>query len=273
MILKPVSKRQSVILQVIGLVVVIVAYTMWSYYLHLDDEGNYIETYRFVPSWAQIAKGFQRVLSVDEDEHIRYLMADGKTTLLRFAFGMSVSVFGAFILGILMGCFRRIEALCLRIVSRIAEIPATAVISIVFVAVGTGVELYVTIIAFGTFPILAEAVFLRVRDVRQEMIDKAYTLGASNGELVWNVIVRMILPRFIDDIRLQIGPALVYLIAAEYMCAYLGFGYRIAKLAKQSKMDMVFPYLLALVLFGLLLKWVLGKIRGMACPWYDAGGE
>ena len=56
---------------------------------------------------------------------------------------------------------------------------------------------------------------ITVREVPQELIDKSYTLGASNLEVVWCVIVRFILPKLLDAIRLQIGPAMVYLIAAE----------------------------------------------------------
>lgn len=259
---------RKAILQVVALLVGIAAYLYWSHVRHLANPAD-----RMVPSIMQIAHGFQYILRMDEDDHVRWLVADAGATCIRLGIGFLVSVLGAFVLGVLMGCFQDVEACCLRFVSWFAKIPGTSVIAVIFVAVGTGSSLYGTVIAFGVLPILAEAVYLLVRDVPNEKIHKAYTLGASHVEVIWNVIVREILPKFIDNVRLQIGPAMVYLIAAESLCAYIGFGYRINKLARQTHMDVVFPYLVALGLFGFCMNYLLTKIRERACPWYANGGK
>ncbi|MEM6731536.1 MAG: ABC transporter permease subunit, partial [Myxococcota bacterium] len=80
--------------------------------------------------------------------------------------------------------------------------------------------------------------------------------------------VRQILPQFIDSIRLQIGPAMVYLIAAEMVCAGEGFGYRIRIQFKKLDMDVVYPYLVLLAVFGFLMDWLLRKLQERTCPWY-----
>ncbi len=105
------------------------------------------------------------------------------------------------------------------------------------------------------------------------MLWKAETLGASRTEVVWNVITRMVAPKFFDNVRLQLGPALVYLIATEALCAYIGFGYRINKFARQTHMDVVFIYIIALVLFGFTANWLLTQFRNRAFPWYQKGGR
>ena len=256
-------------LQVIAVIIVIAAYTWWSHKRHLVNSAD-----RMVPSWSQMVEGFTLIMRMDEDDHTRWFVTDAQATLTRLGIGLAVAITTAFILGILMGCFRSLEQMCLWWVSALAKIPATSIVAVIFVAVGTGMELYVTIIAFGVVPVLAESVFLLVRDdVADEEIHKAYTLGASNMEVIWDVIVPKILPKFVNSVRLQIGPALVYLIAAEYFCAYIGFGYRINKLARQTQMDLVFPYLIALGLLMFIANSAMQRFSERTFKWFQSGGE
>ena len=269
MIRQTIPRSRAIALQVVAVILVIAAYTWWSHERHLTNPAD-----RMVPSWSQMVEGFERIVRVDEDDHVRWLAADARATLTRLGVGLAVAVALSFLLGILMGCFRSVERMMLWWVSALAKIPATSIIAVIFVAVGTGTELYITIIAFGVVPVLAESVFLLVReDVADEEIWKAYTLGASHVEVIWNVIVPKILPRFVNSVRLQIGPALVYLIAAEYFCAYVGFGYRINKLARQTRMDVVFPYLIALGLLMFVANWAVEKFSARAFRWSRNGGR
>ena len=268
MIRTPMPAGRKRIITVVTVILAIAGYTWWSHQRHLALPKD-----RMVPSWSQMVEGFERVSHVDEDDHVRWIVADAKATALRLVIGLTVAVTLAFVLGILMGCFHAVEAACLWWVSALAKVPPTSVIPVIFIAVGTGTELYTTVIAFGVVPLLTEPVFLLVRDVPDEMLWKAETLGASPTEVVWNVITRMVAPKFFDNVRLQLGPALVGLIVAEILCAYVGFGYRINKLARQTHMDVVFVYVLALVLFGLVVNWLLTQFRDRAFPWYQKGGK
>ena len=71
-----------------------------------------------------------------------------------------------------------------------------------------------------------------------ELRYKAYTLGASHAEVITTAIVPGVLPKVFDLAILMIGPALVYLIAAEQIVAGEGFGYRIRVLTKAIKKTM-----------------------------------
>jgi NitT/TauT family transport system permease protein len=134
--------------------------------------------------------------------------------------------------------------------------------------VGTDTEMYVTMIAFGVLPTLAQSVHLAVRDIPMENLDKALTLGASPSEVPLTVVLPQILPRVIDGVRLQIGPALVYLIAAEMVCGDIGFGYRIRLQSRLLNMSLVYPYLALLAGFGFLMDGGLRMLVRRCCPWY-----
>ncbi len=126
-------------------------------------------------------------------------------------------------------------------------------------------------IGFGVLPSLAQTVYLSVKDVPDEYLYKAYTLGASHVEVVWNVVFRQVLPKLIDAIRLQLGPAMVYLIAAEMVVGDVGFGYRIRLQSKLLNMDVVYPYLVILAVFGFTVDYALLKLQRKMCPWCANG--
>ena len=50
------------------------------------------------------------------------------------------------------------------------------------------------------------------------------------------------LPRLITCLRLQLGPAWLFLIAAEAISSESGLGYRIFLVRRYLSMDVIFPY-------------------------------
>jgi NitT/TauT family transport system permease protein len=152
--------------------------------------------------------------------------------------------------------------------SLLAKVPPTAALAVFFVMVGTNTEMFVAMIAFGILPTLAQSVYLAVKSVPEELLYKARTLGASRGELVWNVVFRYTLPSIIDSIRLQIGPAMVYLIAAEMVVGDVGFGYRIRLQSRLLNMSVVYPYLALLAAFGFGMDYGLRRLQRWSCPWH-----
>jgi NitT/TauT family transport system permease protein len=254
-------------LGVVSMALLVGVYACLSHRQHLRNPDD-----TTIPSWSQIQAGVERICERNPYTGTRWILVDAEATGQRLLLGLVTGIVGSVCLGLLMGCFKRAEAFFLPPLSLIAKIPPTAMLAVFFVMVGTGAEMYVAMIGFGILPTLSQAVFLAVKDVPQENIDKALTLGASRGEIIWNVIFSQIRPKIIDSIRLLLGSAMVYLIAAEMVCGDVGFGYRIRTQSRLLNMNVVYPYLVILGAFGLLmdgsLKWLVRKW----CPWYREGG-
>ena len=68
--------------------------------------------------------------------------------------------------------------------------------------------------------------------------------------------------------RLQIGPAMISLIAAEWLVADAGFGYRLRLQGRIFHFDVVYTYLIVLGVTGLLIDWALSLTRRKLCPWF-----
>jgi ABC-type nitrate/sulfonate/bicarbonate transport system permease component len=87
-------------------------------------------------------------------------------------------------------------------------------------------------------------------------------------EVIWNVIFQQVLPRIIESVRLHIGPAMVFLIAAEWAVADVGFGYQLKILSRMTRMNVVYLYLLILGASGLLIDGCLSLTRRKLSPWF-----
>ncbi len=263
MIRQPISRRRRIVLSLLSVFVLLAAYTGLSYRQHQRNPDD-----TTIPQWSQLREGIHKITEVNKRSGERWLVEDSKATAYRLFFGMLYGITGAIIIGLLMGCLTSVEAFLAPPVSLLAKIPPTAALAVFFVLVGTDTAMFVSMIAFGILPSLAQSIYLAVRDVRDEMLYKAYTLGASTMEIVWNIIVRAVLPRLIDSIRLQIGPAMVYLIAAEMVVGDVGFGYRIRLQSRLLNMNTVYPYLAILAGFGYLMDLLLRLVQRIFFPWY-----
>lgn len=268
MIRQPIKTRWTVLLGVISVLTLLMAYTAISYRQHRRNPDD-----TTIPSWSQLVEGVQKMVEVNPRSGERWLVVDAKATATRLFLGLALGILGAIIVGLLMGCFATMEGLLLPPMSILAKEPPTAMLAVFFVLVGTNTPMFLAMIGFGILPTMAQSIYLAVRNVHQESLFKAYTLGASHTEVVWNIIVRDIFPAMLDAIRLQIGPAMVYLIAAEMVVGDVGFGYRIRLQSRLLNMNVVYPYLAMLAMLGFSMDFMLRLLQKVTCPWHIRKGS
>lgn len=261
MIRTPISKKSSLAFMLGTIVVIIMAYGWLS---HRQKAFNPNDT--TVPNLSQFIDGLKFAVTPMPNGEI-LLWDDLKATYYRHFVGVTVGVIMSLVIGILMGCWPAVESVFRLPIAFLAKIPPTAMIAVYFILFGTDMQMFVAMIAFGIFPTLAQSVYLSVKEVSDDAIYKAYTLGASNYELIWNVIFPQILPRFIEAIRMATGPAMVFLIAAEWMVSDVGVGYRLRIQSRLLNMNIVYVYLIVLCLTTYIIDWSLKLFKSKMCPW------
>ena len=263
MIRRPISRSCAVMLGVLSVLILLAGYTFVS---HRQHQINPEDT--TIPNWSQLSEGVKKFTQINRKGE-RWIVEDSIATGRRFFYGIGLGLVCGFLTGVLMGCFSPVEAFLQPPIALLAKVPQTAALAVYFVAFGTGMSMYVAMISLGIIPALAVTVYLAIKDLPSEMIDKAYTLGASHFEVVLEVILKQVLPKFIDAVRLAIGPAIVFLIAAEMVVGDVGFGYRIRLQFKLTNMNVVYPYLVMLASFGFALDYGLRFLQARFCPWYQ----
>jgi len=263
MIRRPIQPTTAIVLGILSLVLFLGAYT---YLAHRQHQQNPDDT--TIPTWTQLKHGVASAVGVNARSRDRWVVEDAKASGTRLFLGLALGTLGALALGMLMGCFTPIEAFFYPPLSLLAKVPPTAALAVFFVLVGTDTNMYVAMIAFGILPTLAMTVYLAVKEFPEELQFKGYTLGASHTEVICTIIFRYVFPKLLDALRLVIGPAMVFLIAAEMLVGDVGFGYRIRLQSKLLNMSVVYPYLAMLAAFGFAMDYALRFLQRKWCPWY-----
>jgi NitT/TauT family transport system permease protein len=200
------------------------------------------------------------------------LWTDTAASLKRLFLGVGISALAGLIFGILTGILPYARAGLSPLIGVLSMIPPMALLPILFILFGLGELSKVVLIVFGVSPFIMRDLALRVGELPKEQLIKAQTLGASTWQLVIRVVLPQVLPRLIDAVRLSLGPAWLFLIAAEAIAATDGLGYRIFLLRRYLAMDTILPYVAWITLLAISFDWLLRIASRRAFPWFRQGG-
>jgi NitT/TauT family transport system permease protein len=129
----------------------------------------------------------------------------------------------------------------------------------------------VALIVIGIAPVIARDLALKIMELPAEQLIKAQTLGASTWQIISRVVLPQTWPRLIDSLRLTLGSAWLFLIAAEAIAATEGLGYRIFLVRRYLAMDVIIPYVVWITLLAVASNWLLGILRARAFAWAEPG--
>lgn len=230
------------------------------------DVAANLTTTAALPTLAQLANAVIQVCKPQGYNHEIWLLEDCMATFGRLLLALvTSSILGVF-LGVLMGCYDKIDAFLTPPLSFASYTPSTAIVAVLAVFFDTSERLFLVLLCIAMAPALALKISTAIKnEISQDMVDKTYTLGAWHDENIWNYVMRQIWPHVMDNIRLQIGPAVVAVICAELMVGSVGFGYRIRYKSRRLDWDVVYVYLVILSASGFLFENVLTRIRQWTC--------
>lgn len=197
------------------------------------------------------------------------LWADTAASLQRLALGVGISAFTGLIIGILVGIIPLVRAGIAPVITIISLVPPLAILPILFIIFGLGELSKVMLIVLGITPFLIRDVQLRVMALPHEIIIKAQTLGANSWQLILRVVLPQVLPKLIDAVRLSLGSAWLFLIAAEAISATEGLGYRIFLVRRYMSMDIILPYVVWITLLAFLMDYLLRRLSKSVFPWHS----
>jgi len=170
-------------------------------------------------------------------------------------------------LGILMGSFRAVQAVIEPITGFMRYIPVSALIPLLILWIGIGVEQKIMVIFLGTFfqqLILIADVSARVS---KDLIDCAYTLGAKRKDVILNVLLPACMPGVMDNLRVTMGWAWTYLVVAELVAADAGLGYMILNAMRGLYTDVILLGVFTIGFLGLLTDFIFKLLRRRLLPW------
>lgn len=197
------------------------------------------------------------------------LFKDTAASFKRMGWALAVILL-AVPVGVMMGSYPWAESLGKTVMVILSMIPALALLSILFLTLGTGEVAKVALIVLGVFPMVCLDTYLRAKALPREQFFKAQSLGSSEFELPWRVVFPQIWPDVLNTVRLNFGLMAVLMIAGESISAEAGIGYRIfIKFYRTTAMDSTIVYVIWLTLLMFLLdvavnQWIKHRYKWLA---------
>ncbi|MFW2586961.1 ABC transporter permease [Sagittula sp. SSi028] len=199
------------------------------------------------------------------------LWHDTWASLSRLLGGVAISAALSLLIGMVIGLLPLARATLSGFVAVVSMVPPLALLPILFIVFGLGETSKVVLIVIGITPFMTRDLAQRVLDIPHEQLVKAQTLGASSLVIALRVALPQILPRLIANVRLSLGSAWLFLIAAEAVAADVGLGYRIFLVRRYLAMDVILTYVIWITLLAFVLDWALKQLSRRAFPWMEAG--
>lgn len=199
------------------------------------------------------------------------LWHDSWASLLRLLGGVGISAVLSLVLGMVIGLLPYARRTLSDFVAVLSMVPPLALLPILFIVFGLGETSKVVLIVIGITPFMTRDLAQRVLDIPSEQIVKAQTLGASSLVIALRVALPQILPRLISNVRLSLGSAWLFLIAAEAVASDVGLGYRIFLVRRYLAMDVILTYVIWITMLAFVIDWALKTLSRRAFPWMEAG--
>ncbi|KQW76027.1 lipid kinase [Devosia sp. Root413D1] len=264
--LKP-SRTNQLILALLPFVALLVAYALGSAARLADNPAD-----KLLPALTSLADAVNRMAFVPDPRTGEYLLwSDTWASLGRLFSALGISTLIALVFGMIVGMFPYARALLAPFFAAVSMVPPLALLPILFIVMGLGETSKITLIVIGVAPIMIRDLALKVMELPREQTVKAETLGGNSWQIAIRVVLPQVLPRLITCLRLQLGPAWLFLIAAEAISADSGLGYRIFLVRRYLSMDVIFPYVIWITLLAVLANVLLDLLRIRVFPWSDLG--
>lgn len=156
-----------------------------------------------------------------------------------------------------------VEAIC-----KLRFLGLTGLVFPLTLLTGGGYALKVVLLTFGMTTFFVTAMAQTVMEIPREQFDYLRVIGASEGRIIWEVVVRGTLDKAFDITRqnLAMGWAMITMVEGISR-AEGGIGALILNQNKHFHLAEVYAILIAILGLGLLLDYLMGVAVRLLCPY------
>jgi len=184
-----------------------------------------------------------------------------------FGLGMSLAVLIGVPFGIALGWYRRLYAVFDLFISALNATPRVALLPILILWLGIGIESKIAIIFLGAiFPILIN-VITGITMLDQTLLRCARAFGASDRQIFLTLAVPGSIPFIIAGLRLAVGRGLIGVVVGELVASTAGIGHMMSIAGATFQTDKVFVGVILLAGSGVFLTELLKRLERRVARW------
>jgi ABC-type nitrate/sulfonate/bicarbonate transport system permease component len=185
---------------------------------------------------AHVLKVFNPVLLPAPDEVLRAgikMAASGEllkhitASLSRVLWGFGIAAALGIVVGTALGRSRVLEHLVDPMLEMLRPIPPLAFLPMMVLWFGIGESSKIAFIAYAAFFPVFTTTIEGIKFVDPVLIRAASSLGASERQIFWHVVLPAATPNIITGLRLSFGLSFFVIVAAEFIAADSGLGFLI----------------------------------------------
>ncbi|WP_184258414.1 ABC transporter permease subunit [Rhodopseudomonas rhenobacensis] len=251
--LDPVSARQRV---VYGLAFFVVFVALWSW----ATFGGHVSRTFLADPLTMLREGWDLLTKYD-------FLSDIGMTIWRVIGGFTLAAVVAVPLGVLMGAYKPIEALLEPFVSFARYLPASAFIPLLILWAGIGEMQKLLVIFIGSVFQIILMIAVNVGGTRRDLVEAAYTLGASDSGIIRRVLLPSSAPEIAEILRLVLGWAWTYVIVAELIGSSSGIGHMITDSQALLNTGQIIFGIIVIGLIGLVSDFLFKAFNAWLFPW------
>ena len=201
---------------------------------------------RFLPNPWEVVKALY-VMLVDQS-----FLEDIWISVARVWGAFLMSAIMAIPIGIWMSSYRIVGMLLEPIVDFIRYLPVPALVPLLIIWFGIGESSKIAVLWMGTFFQLVLLIADDTKRVPKEYIETGFTVGARPRQITWDIVLRSMLPKIVDNLRITLGWCWTYIIIAEIVASNAGIGHAIWSARRFVKTPEVMAGILTVGVIGLL---------------------
>lgn len=219
-----------------------------------------IET-KFFPAPSTIAVTFWQLTGTPE------FWLDLRISLGRMVVGFFMGAIPGLLVGLAMGLFKPARTIFQPIIAAIYPLPKIALLPLILLIFGLGEMSKYVIVAIGVFFLMAINTMAGVVNVPSIYFDVARNLKASRWKIYFTVALPGALPGIFTGLRICVGTALLLLVAAEFVGANEGVGFRVWWAWSVFWVKNMYVGFAVIALIGFCLTYLVDGLERWFLPW------
>jgi NitT/TauT family transport system permease protein len=196
-----------------------------------------------LPVFSHIVVSFWEILKDDLPFHVA-------RSIMRGFSALGGAIVCGTVLGILMAWYRPFRILVKPVIQCFYPMPKSALIPLVIIWIGLGDSSKITLIFIGCLLPVVVSAFNAARGVDDVLIWSARSLGATEGEVLRQVVLPASLPEILHGIRVALAMSFILMVSSELIIANDGIGFLIGFLGEAGDFRGMFACAVTIAMIG-----------------------